>query len=82
MRDFEIALRRNIAELKALTKGLEQARAKREVASGRFQLGLANNFDITDADTDLVNAETDLLKAITDYANNLALIESAIVRPI
>ena len=82
VRSFEITLRRNIGELKANTKGLEQARAKREIASVRFQLGLADNFDITDADQDLIDAETELLTAITEYAINLARIEAAIVRPI
>ena len=78
VRGFEITLRRNIGELKATTQGLEQARAKREIASVRFQLGLADNFDSTDADEDLIAAETELLSAITEYANNLAAIEAVI----
>ena len=65
-----------------MTEEVEQARAKLEIANVRFQLGLANNLDITDADTDLTDSESDLLTAITDYASNLARIEAAIVRPI
>ena len=82
VRSFEIALRRALEELLALTEEVEQARAKLEIANVRFQLGLANNLDITDADTDLTDSESDLLTAITDYASNLARIEAAIVRPI
>lgn len=82
VRSFEIALRRALEELLALTEEVEQARAKLEIANVRFQLGLANNLDITDADTDLTESESDLLTAITDYASNLARIEAAIVRPI
>ena len=77
-----VAVRRAFEELLALTEEVEQARAKLEIANVRFQLGLANNLDITDADTDLTDSESDLLTAITDYASNLARIEAAIVRPI
>lgn len=82
VRQIEINLRENVLRLRYLATGVEQARSKREIARGRFELGLANNFDITDADRDLVSAESNLLRAVVDYASNLAFLEAAVARPI
>jgi len=82
VRQIEISLRESTSRLRDLIRGVEQARAKREVAKVRFELGQADNFDITDADDDLVAAESDLLRAVVDYANNIALLEARIASPI
>lgn len=80
VRAIEIRLREGLLRIRTLATGVEQARAKREIARGRFQNGLANNLDITDADAALVRAETDLLRGIVEYATNLAELEAKIVR--
>ena len=82
VRQLEIRLRENVLRLGDLATGVEQARAKREIAQGRFKHGLANNFDITDADRDLVAAESQLLRAVVDYASSLAFLEASIGAPI
>jgi OMF family outer membrane factor len=82
VRALEISLRETIDRLKALTNGVVNARGKREIAAVRFQLGLANNLDITDADEDLTSAESDLLSTVVQYATSLAFLEAAIARPI
>ncbi|MCH2171302.1 TolC family protein [Myxococcota bacterium] len=82
VRQTEIRLRANILQLRDLATGVEQARTKRSIARGRFQQGLANNFDVTDADRDLVEAQSSLLAAVVQYASNLAFLEAAIARPI
>ena len=80
VRAIEIQLREGLRRLKTLALGVEQAREKREIAIGRFENGLANNFDITDADRALVNAETALLGGLVEYASNLAELEARIGR--
>jgi outer membrane protein TolC len=82
VRNLAIQLEEAIGRLRADVTGLENARAKREVATVRFQLGLANNLDITDANDDVSTAETDLLDAVWSYATSLAFLEAAIGRPI
>jgi outer membrane protein len=82
VRDEVIRLRQNLEDLKAQTAKVEQARSKLEVAQVRFSRGLANNFDVTDAQNDLVNAESDLLAAIVDYTSGLARLEARIAGPL
>ena len=76
VREIEIRLRENLARVENLTAAVTSAREKREIARGRFEMGLANNLDITNADQELVRAETLLLEALVDYATNIALLES------
>jgi outer membrane protein TolC len=78
VREIEIRLRESIRRLEGLIAGVEQARLKREIALARFELGRADNLDITDAEDDLVSAESDLLRAVVDYASNIALLEARI----
>lgn len=82
VREIEIRLRESIRRLRDLIRGVEQARAKREIALARFELGRADNLDITDAEEDLVSAQSDLLRAVVDYASNIALLETRIASPI
>lgn len=82
VREIEIRLRESIGRLRGLIRGVEQAREKREIAQVRFELGRADNLDITDAEGDLVSAESDLLRAVVDYASNIALLEARIASPI
>lgn len=78
VREIEIRLRESVQRLKNITIGVQSARAKGEIARGRFEMGLANNLDITNADEELVQAESALLEALVDYASNLAELEARI----
>jgi len=78
VRNAAITLETRLQLVKPLMDGVEQARDKYEIASVRFQLGLANNLDITDAQTDLLEAEIALLEAIADYAIAVAYLEAAV----
>jgi outer membrane protein len=82
VRQIEISLRESTGRLRNLIRGVEQARSKREIALARFELGKADNLDITDAEQDLVSAESDLLRAVVEYANNIALLEARIAGPV
>ena len=77
-----IKLRRNVELIRVLSITIEQARAKLEVAQGRFALGQADNKDITDAQQDLLEAQTDLLTAMADYNIGLAELEASIAEPV
>ena len=65
-----------------LTAKVEQARSKLDIAQVRYQRGIADNFDVTDAQEDLVDAESDLLSAVVDYTNGLARLEARIAGPL
>lgn len=82
VRQAVIKLRRSLDSIKAFTAVVEQAKGKIEVARARFALGLATNFDVTDAQADLLDAETDLLRAITDYNTGLAELEARVAGPV
>ena len=82
VRALEIRLREGIDRLKSLILQVENARAKGEIARGRFEMGLASNFDITDADSELVRSESLLLAALVEYASNRALMEASIGGPL
>jgi outer membrane protein TolC len=82
VRAEEVSLRENLEELDAQTDKVEQARQKLEIAQVRYQRGIADNFDVTDAQQDLVDAESDLLGAIVDYTNGLARLEARIAGPL
>jgi len=44
-----------------------QARGKRRVANMRFETGIADNFDLIEAETELLSAQTSLIAAVVDY---------------
>jgi outer membrane protein TolC len=82
VRDEAIRLRENLEDLRAQSTKVEKAREKLEIAVARYRLGIANNLDITDAQTDLLDAETSLLSAVVDYVNGLARLEARIAGPL
>jgi len=82
VREIEIALRQNIDRLKNLTVQVESARSKGEIARGRFEMGLANNLDIVNADEELIRSESQLLEALVEYATNIAELEARVAGPI
>lgn len=46
---------------------IKQSYGQLELAQVKFRYGLANNFDLIDAETKLQNAQTSLLSAVIDY---------------
>ena len=82
VRSEEATVRKNLSLVAVQTDKVEQARLKLEVARVRFQRGIADNFDVTDAQKDLIDAESDLLAAIVDYNNGLARLEASIAGPL
>lgn len=82
VRGEAISLRQSFADLAAQTAKLDQSRDKLETASTRFRLGLADNFDVTDAQEALVAAETAFLSSVVEYANSQARLEAAIAGPL
>ena len=82
VRSEVISLGENLGGLAAQTAKLEQARAKLETANTRFRLGLADNFDVTDAQEDVVSGETDFLTSIVGYVNSQARLEASIAGPL
>lgn len=82
VREIEIRLRESVMRLRNLTAAVAAARRKGEIARGRFELGLASNLDITNADEELIRAESLLLQALVDYASYIAELEARIGGPI
>ena len=82
VRTNAIQLRKSLERIRPLTVVIERAKGKLEIATARFALGQATNFDITDAQERLLGAETNLLEAIVDYNITLAQLEASIAGPI
>jgi len=82
VRTNAIQLRKSLERIRPLTIVIELAKGKLEIATARFALGQATNFDITDAQEKLLGAETNLLEAIVDYNITLAQLEASIAGPI
>jgi len=82
VRNEEVSLRENLAQLEVQTDKVEQSRSKLDIAQVRYQRGIADNLDVTDAQQDLVDAESDLLAAVVDYTNGLARLEARIAGPL
>jgi len=82
VRESEIKLRESIARLRNLTGQVENSRSKGEIARGRFEMGLADNRDLREADEELVRSETQLLEALVDYITNIAILEARIAGPL
>jgi len=82
VRDAGSRLAGGAERIQALASELESARGKREVAQARFEMGAANNLDVTDADQDLIRAESELLAAVVDCASQLAVLEARVAAPL
>lgn len=75
VRDAIRDLQRSSDRIQVLNKTIEGAKDKVEFANVNFQLGRADNFDITDAQKDLIEAETDYVDEIVSYRIALARLE-------
>jgi outer membrane protein TolC len=62
--------------------GLRQARENLELAEGRYQTGVGNVIEITDAQAALTSAEARYVQAAYNYRNSLAALERAIAQSI
>ena len=65
-RDF-INLRGSENSIAIREEQIRQSKGQLELAQVKFRFGLANNFDLIDAETKLRNAQTNLLSAVVDY---------------
>jgi outer membrane protein len=67
-------VKQNLRNLRVSEKAIKiqeeqigQSKGQLELAQVKFKWGLANNFDLIDAETELRRAETNLLSAVLDY---------------
>lgn len=82
VRSEVVSLRESLVQLSVQTDKVEQSRSKLDIAQVRYQRGIADNLDVTDAQQDLVDAESDLLSAVVEYTNGLARLEARIAGPL
>ncbi|HRU06089.1 MAG TPA: TolC family protein [Candidatus Brocadiia bacterium] len=61
------ALRRSEQRIAIQQEQIRQAEGQMELARVKFQRGLANNFDVIEAETELRRAQTSLVSAVVDY---------------
>jgi len=61
------ALRRSEQRIAIQQEQIRQAEGQMELARVKFQRGLANNFDVIEAETELRRAQTSLVAAVVDY---------------
>jgi outer membrane protein TolC len=60
-------LRRSEKAIAIQEEQIQQSKGQLELARVKFKWGLANNFDLIDAETQLRTAQTNLLSAVLDY---------------
>jgi outer membrane protein TolC len=75
VRDAIRDLERSSDRMEVLKKTIEGAKDKVEFANVNFQLGRADNFDITDAQKDLIEGELDYNDELVSYYIALARLE-------
>src|SRR5206468_3461805 len=63
-------------------KGAQQARESLELAEGRYNTGVGNIIELTDAQTSLTSAEANVVQALVSYQISVAALELAMGKPV
>lgn len=63
--------------IRVTEKGLQQARENLELAEGRYQTGVGNIIELTDAQASLTSAEANHVQALYNYQTTIASVEKA-----
>ncbi len=63
-------------------KGLQQARENLELAEGRYNTGVGNIIELTDAQASLTTAEANHVQSLYNYKTTVAALEKATAQPL
>ena len=63
--------------IRVTEKGLQQARENLDLAEGRYQTGVGNIIELTDAQASLTSAEANHVQALYNYQTTIASVEKA-----
>ncbi len=63
-------------------KGAQQARESLELAEGRYNTGVGNIIELTNAQVQLTSAEASYVQALYSYQSSVAALENAIGKPV
>jgi len=82
VRQALLTVRRAWESIRVSEKGLQSARESLALAEGRYNTGVGNIIELTDAQASLTTAEANLVQAVVGYQVAIAALERAIGRPI
>jgi len=77
VRQATLNLRNAVESIRVADKGLQQARENVEIAEGRYETGVGNIIELTDAQTSRTSAEASRVQAVVNYRTALASLERA-----
>jgi len=81
VRQATLNLRNAVESIRVADKGLQQARENVEIAEGRYETGVGNIIELTDAQTSRTSAEASRVQAVVNYRTALASLERATAHP-
>jgi len=70
-----LTLRSNRERVEASTAARELAQQRLDAAQSKFEVGLATNFEVVQAQRDLADAQNTALRALLDYTKSLVDLE-------
>jgi outer membrane protein TolC len=82
VRQSVLNLRQAAESIAVAQKGAQQARENLALAEGRYQTGVGNIIELTDARTVLTTADAEHVRSLYDYRISLATLERAMGGPI
>jgi outer membrane protein len=82
VRQAELNLQQAEESIGVAEKGAEQARESLELAEGRYNTGVGNIIELTNAQVQLTSAEANYVQALYSYQTSVAQLENAIGKPV
>ena len=82
VRQAALNVRQAAESIGVAEKGAQQARESLELAEGRYNTGVGNIIELTNAQVALTTAEANYVQALYGYQNSVAALENAIGRPV
>lgn len=82
VRQAVLNLQQAVASIGVAEKGLQQARENLELAEGRYNTGVGNIIELTDAQASQTQAEASYVQALYNYHTALAALEQAMGKEI
>ncbi len=82
VRQSALDLQRAGESIRVAAKGEQQARESLELAEGRYNTGVGNIIELTDAQASLTSAQADYVRALYGYQISLAALDRAVGVPL
>ena len=82
VRQDTLNLQQAAESIRVAEKGVQQARENLELAEGRYNTGVGNIIELTDAQASRTTAEANYVQALYAYKTTVAALEKATAKPL